>query len=153
MLSKSLIQFSIDGLGCVPSLLFDLSPNYGGGKEDNRRLFKRCGALLHSVPATLQQATASPRLCWRLLDTHGEVGQSLVGSLPLSPGSWCTQSFVCVLQESVSPFLCKFWWLYSGVNGDLLQEAYAIPRHIIASNIKFKQIHCFLMTVNNPKCA
>ena len=32
MLSKSLIQFSIDGQGCVPSLLFDLRPNYGGAK-------------------------------------------------------------------------------------------------------------------------
>ena len=122
MLSKSLIQFSIDGLGCVPSLLFDLSPNYGGGKEDNRRLFKRCGALLHSVPATLQQATASPRLCWRLLDTHGEVGQSLVGSLPLSPGSWCTQGFISALQASFAPVLYKFWRLYGGINGDLLQE-------------------------------
>ena len=34
MLSKSLIQFSVDWWGCVPSLLFDLRPNYGGGKED-----------------------------------------------------------------------------------------------------------------------
>ena len=25
-------------------------------------------------------------------------------------------------QESVSPLLCKFWRLYGGVNGDLLQE-------------------------------
>ena len=31
--------------------------------------------------------------------------QSLVGSLLLSPGSWCAQSFVCALQESVSPGL------------------------------------------------
>ena len=31
MLSKSLIQLSVDGRGCVPSLLFDLGPNYGGG--------------------------------------------------------------------------------------------------------------------------
>ena len=31
MLSKSIIQFSVDGRGCVPSLLFDLRPNYGGG--------------------------------------------------------------------------------------------------------------------------
>ena len=29
MLSKSFIQFSVDGLGCVPSLLFDLRANYG----------------------------------------------------------------------------------------------------------------------------
>ena len=43
MLSKSLIQFSVDGQGCVPSLLFDLRPNYGGGNEDN-------GDLLEKVP-------------------------------------------------------------------------------------------------------
>ena len=35
MLSKSLIQFSVDGWSCVPSLLFDLRPTYGGGDEDN----------------------------------------------------------------------------------------------------------------------
>ena len=60
------------------------------------------------------------------LETPGHsqesLGQSLVGSLLLSPGSWCTRGFVCALQESVSPVLCKFWWLYGGVNGDLLQE-------------------------------
>ena len=50
------------------------------------------------------------------------LGQTLVGSLLLFPGSWCAQGFVCVLQESVSPILCKFWRLYNGVNGDLLQE-------------------------------
>ena len=33
MLSKCLIQFSVEGWGCVPSLLFDLRPNYGGGNE------------------------------------------------------------------------------------------------------------------------
>ena len=38
------------------------------------------------------------------------LGQSLVGSLLLSPGSLCAQGFVCALQESVSPGLCKFWW-------------------------------------------
>ena len=43
MLSKSLIQFSVDGRGYVPSLLFDLRPNYGGGNEDN-------GDLLQNVP-------------------------------------------------------------------------------------------------------
>ena len=35
MLSKSLIQFSVDGQGCVSSLLFDLRPNYGEGNDDN----------------------------------------------------------------------------------------------------------------------
>ena len=76
-------------------------------------------ALSHSMLPTLQVATVNP---WRLLDTHGQVSVSPVGSVLLSPGSWYTQVFVCALQESVSPVLCKFWWLYGGVNGDLLKE-------------------------------
>ena len=43
MLSKYLIQFSVDGWGCLPSQLFDLMSNYGGGNEDN-------GDLLQNVP-------------------------------------------------------------------------------------------------------
>ena len=50
------------------------------------------------------------------------LGQSLVWSLLLFPGSWHTQDSVCALQESVSPVMCMFWWLYGGVNGNLLQE-------------------------------
>ena len=30
--------------------------------------------------------------------SRASLGQSLVGSLLLSPGSWCTQGFVCALQ-------------------------------------------------------
>ena len=41
MLSKSLIQFSVDGQSCVPSLLFDLWPNYGGGNDDNGDLLQK----------------------------------------------------------------------------------------------------------------
>jgi len=37
MLSKSSIQFSVDGRGCVPSLLFHLRPNYGGGNENTSK--------------------------------------------------------------------------------------------------------------------
>ena len=40
MLSKSLIQFSVDGQGCVLSLLFDLRPNYGGDKDNDNLLQK-----------------------------------------------------------------------------------------------------------------
>ena len=40
-LSKSLIRFSVDEWGCVPSLLFDLRPNYGGGNEDNGDLLQK----------------------------------------------------------------------------------------------------------------
>ena len=104
MLSKSLVQFSVDGQGCVPSLLFDLTPNYGGGNEDN-------GDLLQKVPsctATLSapDPAAGHRRSTLPLETPGHsrtsLGQSLLGSLLLSPGSWCTQGSVCALQESIS---------------------------------------------------
>ena len=35
MLSKSLVQFSVNGQDYVLSPLFDLRPNYGEGNEDN----------------------------------------------------------------------------------------------------------------------
>ena len=57
--------------------------------------------------------------CWR--HSQKSLGQSLVGSLPLSPGSWGTR-FCLSPPESASPVLCKFGRLYGGVNGDLLQE-------------------------------
>ena len=50
------------------------------------------------------------------------LSQSLCGVT--SPFSWVLvhTGFVCALQESVSPVLCKFWWLYDGVHGNLLQK-------------------------------
>ena len=36
------------------------------------------------------------------------LSKSFVGSWLRSPGFWCMQDFVCALQESVSPVLCKF---------------------------------------------
>ena len=38
MLNKSLIQFSVDGQGCVPFLLLDLRPSCGGGREEKGSL-------------------------------------------------------------------------------------------------------------------
>ena len=101
MLSKSLIQFSIDGWGSVPYLLFDLKPNYGGGNEDNGDLLQRS----HGDTASLSAPDPAAGHCrpMPLLETPGHsqasLGQSLVGSLLLSPGSWCTQDFVCALQH------------------------------------------------------
>ena len=75
MLSKSLIQLSVDGQGSVTSLLFGLRPNYGGGDEDNGNLLQKglIHALLYSGLPTLQQATTdtassetpdTPRQVW-----------------------------------------------------------------------------------------
>ena len=107
MVTKFLIQFSVEGWGCVPSLLFDLRPNFGGGNEDN-------GYLLQKVPCMLCCAQC-PRPCSRPLLTHAStrdswtlmssLGQSLVGSLLFSSGSWCTQGFFLAL-KSLCPQSC-----------------------------------------------
>ena len=121
MFSKSLIQFSVDGQGCVPSMLLDLRQNYGGGNEDGPSKGPM-RALLHSVPPTLQQPTAEPFPHQRLLDTHGQVWVSLLWghcSFLLGPGA---HKVLFVPSKSLFPVLCKFWQLFGGVNGDLLQE-------------------------------
>ena len=59
--------------------------------------------------------------------SQASLGQSLVGSLLLSLGSRHVQCFVCTLQESVSPVLCKFWWLYGRVHGDLSRGFMPLP--------------------------
>ena len=84
--SKSSVQFSVVGRAYIPSLLFDLRPNYDGGNVDNGDLL----ALPHSVPPIMQQATTKPRLRQRLSDTHGQVGASLLRghcSFLLGPGA------------------------------------------------------------------
>ena len=110
-------------MGCVPSLLFDLRPKYGGGNEDNGKLLQKVRCT-HCLPQCLQPCSRPPPTHTSARDswTHTGLGQSLAGSLLLSPGCWCAQGLVCALQKSVSPVLCKFWQLYGGVNGELLQE-------------------------------
>ena len=53
--------------------------------------------------------------------SRASLGQSPVGSLLLSPGSWCTRFCLCP-SRVYFPVLCKFWRLYDGVNGELLHE-------------------------------
>ena len=76
-----------------------------------RSAFDPAAGHCQSMP--LSETSGQPWAC---------LGQFFVGSLLFSPAFWCTQGFVCALQESVSPVLCKFWWHYGGVNGNLLQE-------------------------------
>ena len=68
ILNKSLIQFSVEGQGCVPSLLLDLRPNYGGGNEDN-------GDLLQKIPCT-HCYTQCPQPCSRPPLTHASARDS-----------------------------------------------------------------------------
>ena len=71
MLSKLLIQFSVDGWSCVLSLLFMWSQTMVEVMQIMVTSPKDpMHVLLYSMPPTLQQATTDPRLLQRLLDTH-----------------------------------------------------------------------------------
>ena len=134
MLSKSLIQFSVDGWGCVPSLLFDPGPNYGGGNEDN-------GDLLQKVPCT-HCCTQCPQPCSRPPLTHACARDSwtLTGKFgSVSCGVTCPffwvlvhTGFVCVcvcaLQESVSQSCVSSGGSVVGLMVTSSKRAYAIPR-------------------------
>ena len=110
MLSKSLIQFSVDGRDLVPSLLLDLRPNYGGGNEDN-------GDLLQKVPY-MRCPTQCPWCCSRPPPTHASTGDSWIltgksGSVSCGvtpPFSWVLvhRRFCLCPPRFVSPVLCKF---------------------------------------------
>ena len=201
MLSKSLIQFSVDGWGCVPSLLFTWGQtlvaqrlkrlpgmwetwvwslswedflveemathsstlawrmpwreepgrlqsmgsqrvghdwvtftNYGGGNEDNGDLLQKlpCTHCHTQCPLTLQQATAGYCRPMPPLETPGHsqasLGQSLVGSLLVSPGSWCTQVSVCALQESISQSCVSSGSSIVELMETSSKRAYAVPK-------------------------
>ena len=124
MLSKSLILFSIDGWGCVPSLLFDLRPNYGGCTEGNGYLLQKgpcthCGTQCPLPCSRPPPTRASARDAWTLTEKSGSVCCGATASF-----SWVlVHTGFCLCPTRVCfPVLCKFWRLYGGVNGDLLQE-------------------------------
>ena len=87
----------------------------------------------HAYTATLSapNPAASHHRLTPLLETPGHsqasLGQSLMGSLLLSPGSWCTRFSLC-LPKVCFPVLCKSWQLSGGVNRDLLQEGLCLTQ-------------------------
>ena len=86
-------------------------------------------ALPHSVPPTLQQATADPRLHQRLLDTHGPVWVSLLWghcSFLLGPGA---HKVLLVPSKSLFPQSCvNSGSSMVGLMATSSKRAYAIPR-------------------------
>jgi len=90
--------------------------------------------LLHSVLPTLQQATTDPHLPWRLLDTYGEVWDSLLWghcSFLLGPGA---QGSVCALQEPISQFCVSSGSSMVGSMATSSKRAYAIPKSAAPSH-------------------
>ena len=105
MLGKSLIQFSVDGWSCVPSLLFTWGQTIVEVMKVMGTSLKRshaCTATLsapnpaagHHQPTLLPETPGHPK---------ASPGQSLVGSLLLSPASWHTR--FCCASKSLFPSL------------------------------------------------
>ena len=110
MLSKFLIQFPVDGRGCVPSLLSSLGPNYGRGNGGNGNLLQKDLCMPRCIQCSwphsrLVSTHASARDSWTLTGKSGSVSYR-----DTAPFSWLPvhTKFVCALQESVSLVLCKF---------------------------------------------
>ena len=103
MLSKSLIQLSVDVWVCVPTLLFDLRPKYGGGDEDNDDLLQRVHAGSATlVPPSLSRPPlthASTRDSRTLTPKSGSVSCGVTSPFSLVR---CAQDSFFALQESVT---------------------------------------------------
>ena len=122
MLSKSLTQFSVDWQGCVPSLFFNLRPNYGGGSEDNSSLLQKVHA--HSATLSAPDPSAGHHRPMPPPETpeHSNSKSRSVSCGVTAFFSWVlVHTKFCLCRPRVYfPVLCKFWQLYGGVNGDLL---------------------------------
>ena len=100
-----------------------LGPNYGGGNENT-------GDLPQKIRCMYCYAQY-PQPCSRPPPTHASAGNSWTPTGKSRTVSYgVTAPFFWVLMHKVLlcplrvyfPVLCKFWQLYGGVNGDLLQE-------------------------------
>ena len=144
MLSKSLIQFSVDGWGCVASLLF----TWGQTTVEIMKIMVTSFKRSHAHTATL--SAPNPATCHHqptpLPETPGHswasLGQSLVGSLLLSPGSWCTQGPVCALPESISQSCVSSGSSMVRLMATSSKTAYATPRSAAPRAPAPSALHC-----------
>ena len=92
--------------------------------------FKRSHACTaaHSAPSPAAGHRRPTPLAGTPGHSRASLGQSCVGSLLLSPGSWCTQGSVCGLQESVSQSFVSSDGSMVGLMETSSKRTYAIPR-------------------------
>ena len=117
------MQFFVDGRGYVPSLLFTC----GQTMVEVMKIM----AISFMHPTRVQCFTQCPQPCSRPLPTHASTRDSWTlrgksGSVSCgvtAPFSWVLVRRVLIVPPRVYfPVLSKFWQLYGGVNGDLLEE-------------------------------
>ena len=101
-------------------------------------------ALLHSVPPTLQQATADPYLCQRLLDTHRQVWVSLLWghcSFIMGPG---VHKVLFVPSKSLfAPSCVSSGGSMLGFMATSSKRTYAIPRSAAPRAPVPAAVHCW----------
>ena len=125
MLSKSFIQFSVDGWSCVPSLLFTWGQTMVEVMNLMVTSFKRSHACTATLNAPNQPCSRPPLIHFSTGDSWilpGKSGSVSCGVTALF--SWVlVHTRFCLCPPGVCFLvLCEFWQLYGGVNGDLLQE-------------------------------
>ena len=144
MLSKSLIQFSVEGWGVFPPYYL----TWGQTMVEVTKIMATSFKKFHAHIATLSAPNSAAGHRWPTPPpktpghSRANLGQSLVESLLLSLGSWYVQGSLCAFQESVSPVLCKFWWLYRGLIVTSSKRAYAISRSTAPRTPSPTAIHC-----------
>ena len=145
MLSKSLIQFSIDGWSCVPSLLF----TWGQTTVEVMKIMGTSFTRSHAFPATLNAPNPAaghhrPTPPWRLLDTHGHVWVSLLWgrcSILLGPGA---HKVLFVPSKSLFPQSCvSSGSSMVGLMATSSKRAYAIPRSAAPRAPVPVAVHCW----------
>ena len=144
-LSKPLIQFSVDGCGCAPSLLFDLRPNYCGGNEENGDLFQKVSACT--------AALSSPHIAaghYQPMPLPGTLGHSLA-CLGQSLGGGGTATFSWVLVHTrfylCPPKVCfpNPVWVLVGLMETSSKRASATARSAAPRAPASAAGHCWLL--------
>ena len=121
-----------------PCLL--LGPNYGGGNEDNGNIPQKIPGLYCHSPCP-QPCSRPPLTHAFARESRTPTGKPPVGSLFLSPGSWCTR-FCCALQESISQSCVSSGSSMVGLMVTSSKRAYAIPRSAAPRTPTPVAVHC-----------
>ena len=131
MFSKSLIQFSVDGQGCIPSLLLNLRPNCAGGSEDDSDLLQKapCTHCCTQCPQPCSRPPlthGSARDSWTLMDVSGSVSCGVT-----APFFWdlvCTRFCLCPPRICFPQSCISSGGSVVGLMVTSSKRAYAIPR-------------------------
>ena len=144
VLSKSFISFLLKGGAVFPPCYLTRGETMVEVMKIMATSFKGSHACTATLSAPAPAEGHHPPMPPTETPGHSRasLGQSLVGSLLLSPGSWCVQDSACALQESVFSVLHKFSWLYGGLMVTSSKRAYAIPRSTAPRAHSSTAVHC-----------